>query len=209
MKIEELYGITKILVSKLHSEGIYEIEDLSKSKLKLPEAIIASAKLKRFEVRVNRRRAELEREELERILDGFGELILTGSYRRGKTDMKDLDFMLVTDSTTTNDILKTLPKDVYLPVLKGPKKLLFYSFRNTAIKIDLNIVPVISRAVALVHYTGSAENNIRMRIKAKKSGYLLNDKYILNLETGETIYPETEEEVFEVVGRRYLEPEDR
>lgn len=213
--IEDLYGITRDLVKRLHKEEIFYIRDINKASFKLPDHILASAKLRKYETRVDIPRANLELLELNKYLSGFGELILAGSYRRGKSDMKDLDFILISDYADTGSMIKSLPKDVYLPVLKGDRKVMLYAVRRdknkklSSIRIDLVVVPTLSRAVALVHFTGSAKNNIRLRIAAKRRGLLLNEKYILNLETGETIYPKTEEEVFQIVGVEYQKPEDR
>ena len=213
--IEDLYGITRELVKRLHKEGIFYIRDINKASFKLPDHILASAKLRKYETRVDIPRANLELLELNKYLSGFGELILAGSYRRGKSDMKDLDFILISDYADSVSIVKSLPKDIYLPILKGDRKVMLYSLRQgtnkvkSAIKIDLVIIPTLSRAVSLVHFTGSAKNNIRLRIAAKRRGLLLNEKYILNLVNGEVIYPKTEEEVFQIVGVEYQRPEDR
>jgi len=212
LRIEDLYVITKDLIKRLHKEGIFYIQDIHKASFKLPDHILASAKLRKYETRVDVPRANHELLELNKYIGDFGELILAGSYRRGRQDMKDLDFILVSDNVEMRDIIKRLPDDMYLPVLKGDRKIMLYSidFKDkTVVRIDLVIVPTLSRAVALVHFTGSAKNNIRLRIAAKRRGLLLNEKYILNLENGEIIYPKTEAEVFQIVGVEYQEPEDR
>lgn len=213
LPIETLYGITKEQIKKLHSEGIFLVKDIHKAKFKLSKTIKESARLKEFEQRVTRDRGALEFENLTRILSGMGELILAGSYRRGISDMKDLDFMLVTDSSDMSEVLKALSKSIvpeYFPILHGHVKIMMYSLMNSiAIRIDLNIVPVLSRAVALVHFTGPAESNIRMRVNARRHGLQLNEKYIMNLETGEVFYPKTEREVFEMTGNIFKEPENR
>lgn len=210
--IESIFGMTKKLSDKLHDSGICTVSDLLCSNARVPRSVLVSAELSEIEVRVTRERGELELNELGRILSGLsGELILAGSYRRGSELMKDLDFIFVSDTVTGADIVLALPEE-YHPVLLGDKKIMVYSVRGEpleAIRIDLNVVPRVSRATALVHYTGSKESNIRLRVAAKARGLLLNDKYIMNLSTGKVFYPETEEQVFETVGLKYLEPEQR
>jgi DNA polymerase/3'-5' exonuclease PolX len=114
-------------------------------------------------------------------------LTIVGSYRRQKPFSSDIDVMVVSDNTDAIDLLhsrldKILNGKIY-PYSKGADKMSFIvdmselvGEKNKIYKIDAfrtlpeNAVPM------LLYSTGSKEFNIIMRSRAKKQGYLLNQK---------------------------------
>jgi DNA polymerase (family 10) len=59
----------------------------------------------------------------------------------------------------------------------------------------------------MLYSTGSKENNIRMRAKAKSQGLLLNQYGLFK--KGEKINLKTEKDYYDYLGMKYLEPHER
>lgn len=100
---------------------------------------------------------------------------------------------------------------------RGEKKIMaiyklsnFYQIINNNLygRIDVQLVSVEQANYALLYFTGSAENNIRMRQKAIEMGYRLNE-YSLIDNYGRHLPAESEQKIFEHLNLPYLEPEDR
>ena len=95
------------------------------------------------------------------------------------------------------------------------------NFKNNSIRrVDIRLIPMISYFPALLYFTGSYELNQEMRIIAKKLGYKLNEyglyklvgakgstlKAKLSEDDNEMIDIFSEQDVFQKLGMKYLEP---
>jgi DNA polymerase/3'-5' exonuclease PolX len=74
-------------------------------------------------------------------------------------------------------------------------------------RIDIRFIPFLSWYPALLYFTGSKELNLMMRNKAKKLGYKLNEYGLFK--GSKNIYVESEEEIFDLLEMKYLEPQER
>jgi len=146
-------------------------------------------------------------------------LTIVGSYRRQKPFSSDIDVMVVSDNPDAIDLLhsrldKILNGKIY-PYSKGADKMSFIvdmselvGEKNKIYKIDAfrtlpeNAVPM------LLYSTGSKEFNIIMRSRAKKQGYLLNQKGLFKddkLVEGLN----DEKAYFDILKMDYKEPKER
>jgi DNA polymerase/3'-5' exonuclease PolX len=147
---------------------------------------------------------------------------ICGSYRRQKLTSNDIDLLITSPSIITND-LKTMniimkkiithlhqakfliddmtpnPENKYMGLCQYGK----FPIR----RIDIRFIPVISWFPAILYFTGSKELNLKMRNIAKKYGYKLNEYGLFK--GNKNIYVESEEDIFNLLGMKYLEPQER
>jgi len=132
------------------------------------------------------------------------EFTIAGSYRRGKSYSGDID---IVSPHSFKDFAET---DLVLlrPFACGDDitRTLCYVCGHY-VKIDFFTCAVEDYAAYILYATGSKEFNIAMRIKAKKMGFLLNQK---GLWRGDKKIPvKSEREFFEILEIEYVEPYDR
>lgn len=72
-------------------------------------------------------------------------------------------------------------------------------------QVDFKVVPKKSWPFALLHFTGSKEENIRLRAISNRKGYKLNE-YGFN---DNTFNIKTEKEIYEFLNQIYKEPQNR
>jgi DNA polymerase/3'-5' exonuclease PolX len=74
-------------------------------------------------------------------------------------------------------------------------------------RIDIRFIPFLSWYPGILYFTGSKNLNLAMRNKAKKLGYKLNEYGLFK--GSKNIYVESEEEIFNLLEMKYLEPQER
>lgn len=136
----------------------------------------------------------------------FRRVELSGSLRRGKETVGDLDILAVSDQPEeAARVFCGLP-EVEEVLAQGPKK---SSVRlHGGLQADLRIVPAESFGAALQYFTGSKAHNIRLRERAAARGWKLNE-YGLFDEQDRRIAGRTEEEVYQALGLTWIPPELR
>ncbi len=134
---------------------------------------------------------------------------IAGSLRRMKETIGDID------------ILVSAPKERWTKVhehfVKYPeiKKVLAKGETKSSVvlkngrQVDLRTVEAHSWGAALQYFTGSKQHNIRVRDIAKEKGLKINEYGVFKAETGERLGGKSEEEVYELVGMRWIPPEIR
>ncbi|MBX5468574.1 MAG: DNA polymerase/3'-5' exonuclease PolX [Thermoleophilaceae bacterium] len=80
---------------------------------------------------------------------------------------------------------------------------------NNGMSVDLRIVPPESFGNLLQHFTGSKAHNEQLRADAVRRGLHVSEYGVLDDATGTTRSCATEEEVYELLGLPYIEPELR
>jgi len=141
-----------------------------------------------------------------------------GSYRRGKEQIGDID-IIITCKKDIETIFKRFEKHFkgsILNLVKGPQKA-SYAWTNRDhgniedVQIDLRIMPKEHFIFALMHYTGSVEENIRLRKKALSIGLSLNEYGLTDTKTNKLIsfIPESEKDVYDFLKENYKEPKER
>ena len=132
---------------------------------------------------------------------------VAGSYRRGASTVGDLDILVTGDldnKAFEKAVRKVFPDIAILG--SGETKISFVIFPNN-LQIDIRFLPEESYGAALLYFTGNKDFNVMMRKKAIEMGYLLNE-YAL-FKDGEYYKGATEQEVFEALGMKYVEPSKR
>jgi len=213
IRVRDLYinlGIKnkKDLIKAAKSGDIDKLEGFGK---KLVESILGAiqkgqAKKKRHE----RKEVEPVAKKLIGILKKMKSVNtaeVAGSYRRGAPTVGDLDILVTgdLDNKKFEKAVRLAFPDISI-LGSGETKISFVIFPNN-LQIDIRFLPEESYGAALLYFTGSKDFNVMMRKKAIELGYLLNE-YAL-FKDGEYYRGETEEEVFEALGMKYVGPTKR
>jgi DNA polymerase/3'-5' exonuclease PolX len=174
-------------------------------------------------------RAEID--EIKKILekefpkiDG-GNLIfeICGSYRRGKTISGDIDILV---SSSSSDPQKHILKQIVEHFTEigliidnltedGKTKYMGVCKLNdgsVARRIDIRMIPQKNWAAARLYFTGSGQFNVQFRALALQRHFTVNEYGIFHFENGlkgEQIDAATEEDIFKIVGGKYLTPLER
>ena len=172
---------------------------------------------------------------LQKILDwvnqkhfspGENRLQICGSYRRNTHTSGDIDVLFYNTKKSGLDEsflgklllrLKSLGfiKDSLTDKNITTKYMGFCKLSDKAHcrRIDMRCIDSDSLPCALLYFTGSGEFNKNMRSFALKKGYTLNEYGIFKLNKdkskGVQIAVDTEEDVFQVLGKEYVAPENR
>jgi DNA polymerase (family 10) len=124
-----------------------------------------------------------------------------------KETIGDLD--IIASSDYPEDIMDYFInyKDVQQVLLKGITKTSVILTDN--LQVDLRVVKDDSYGAALQYFTGSKEHNVKMRSIALKKGFKLNEYGLFKKGTERFIVGKNEEEIYNKLGLKYIEPELR
>jgi DNA polymerase (family 10) len=132
---------------------------------------------------------------------------LAGSARRWAETCKDLDFVATAnDAEALAEAFAALPLigEVHTKGAAGVK-----AVTHNGLPIDLRIVPPENFGNLLQHFTGSGKHNEALRTEAVKRGFHVSEYGVIDDSTGTTHACATEEEVYELLGMKYIPPELR
>jgi len=142
-----------------------------------------------------------------------------GSFRRKKPTLGDMDLLVIeeNDVPVINLIVDALKeRGIILESLGlGPTKymgIIRVSTENDeiAFRLDIESVKKEEWPFALLYFTGSGGFNEQQRLVAKKMGYRLSEHGIKEVDTGVMVSGiETEKDIFDFLGMKYLPPWDR
>jgi len=139
---------------------------------------------------------------------GIEQIAAAGSLRRGKDTIGDLD-LLVTGPKALDALERFIVHPKAHSVLgKGANKA-SVQFGLEGLQVDLRALPHESYGAAMQYFTGSKEHNIALRLRAQKLGLTLNEYGLFRVEDEMRVAGETEEEVYEKIGLRWIPPELR
>jgi DNA polymerase (family X) len=151
-----------------------------------------------------------------RALDDVSRVTITGSFRRRKEVVRDLDFLVATkkpEEVSKHFVTHPFVESV---IAQGPTK---SSVRlRSGIQADLRVVTSAQYPFALNYFTGSKEHNIVMRQRALERGWTLNEYRLEQVEESRRKtkseaqpVPEIHEEcdLYRALGLDYVEPELR
>ena len=139
---------------------------------------------------------------------GIEQIAAAGSLRRGKDTIGDLD-LLVTGPKALDALERFIVHPKAHSVLgKGANKASI-QFGLEGLQVDLRALPHESYGAAMQYFTGSKEHNIALRLRAQKLGLTLNEYGLFRVEDEVRVAGETEEEVYEKIGLRWIPPELR
>jgi DNA polymerase (family 10) len=132
---------------------------------------------------------------------------IAGSARRMAETCKDLDLV-----ATANDPEALAAAFCELPLIDEAHSSGAAGARaitNNGISVDLRIVPPENFGNLLQHFTGSGKHNEAMRTEAVRRGFHVSEYGVIDDSTETTHACATEEEVYELLGMQYIEPELR
>jgi DNA polymerase (family X) len=158
-----------------------------------------------------------------REVAGVEEVAYAGSARRYRDDVGDLDVLVASaDPDPVTEAFLDLP-DVARTVGSGGTKTSVST--HDGLQVDLRVVPPESFGAALIYFTGSKAHNIRLRQRALRRGWTLNEYALAELppeaaadgdadtppdvEPGPVVAARTEEEVYAALELSWVPPELR
>ena len=151
------------------------------------------------------------------------EMLVCGSYRRGADFCSDADLLFSWKPGHRQDSGKECIGRL-VDALKEKKFIVDYFNKNnhhsvflgicrlgperSARRFDMKMWPRESLACALLHFTGNADFNRRLRLYAKRHGFKLSDLGLTRAD-GAVVKCCDESEVFHALGLQYVAPADR
>jgi DNA polymerase (family 10) len=136
---------------------------------------------------------------------GVEQVCITGSYRRMRETVGDLDLVATArDAAPIMDRFTRHP-DVSQVLSRGPTRSTV--ILKSGLQVDLRVVPAESWGAALQYFTGSKAHNIVVRRMAQDKGLKLNEYGLFRGET--RIAGDTEASVYAAVGLPWIPPELR
>ncbi|MEW2396030.1 DNA polymerase/3'-5' exonuclease PolX [Streptomyces sp. NPDC046862] len=133
-----------------------------------------------------------------------------GSLRRLRETIGDIDILAAAEES--GPLMRAFTELPYVTevIARGGTKTSVRT--DKGLSADLRVVPPDSWGAALQYFTGSKAHNIRTRERAVHQGLKLSEYGLFDVETGEKIVSETEEDVYARLGLPWIPPtlrEDR
>jgi DNA polymerase (family 10) len=135
------------------------------------------------------------------------EVILAGSARRRADSVKDLD--LIATSSDPAALAARLGELEQIELLSSHGPAGARARTHSGLSVDLRIAAPEQLGNLLQHFTGSGRHNAALREAAVRRGLHVSEYGILDDATGQTQTCASEEEVYELLGLAYIEPELR
>jgi DNA polymerase (family 10) len=161
--------------------------------------------------RIKRADAEAINKAIRSILNKFSKgYAMAGSYRRGHNDMGDIDFILI-DANITSIISALMEKGLMFRIARHGESVatVIMKNKNRECQVEFNSTKAASFGAALLHSTGPFNFNIELRTYAKVKNWLLNQHGLYLLATNKRVAGKTEEQIFNVLGYKFIPPLDR
>ena len=151
---------------------------------------------------------------------------IAGSVRRRKETIGDADFLITIDESQPASVKTTAGKIMdFFVGMPEVARVFAHGKTKSAIKLkngldmDLRVVSEESYGSALNYFTGSKDHNVELRRMAMAKGYKLNEYGLFEVKklkvpgragkSEKLIVGKTEEEIYEKLGLKYIEPEMR
>ena len=132
--------------------------------------------------------------------------VVAGSWRRGCDNIGDIDLVVL--DIDIDKVRKWFKKYADSVIVRKYDGAIIGGFMD-GIRVEFYVTTLDSFGATLQFATGSAQHNIRLRIKAKRMGLKLSDKGIFDRETGEKLGGKTEKEIYEILQEPYPRPHER
>ena len=136
---------------------------------------------------------------------GVSEVEIAGSYRRGRDTVGDLDVLV--GARTAAATLKALRTYRDLRTLTAAGTTKATGVLRNGMQVDIRVVAPQSFGAALHYFTGSRDHNIHIRRRAQERGYKLSEYGLFR--GRKRVAGASEEELFEVLGLKWIAPELR
>jgi DNA polymerase (family 10) len=186
-KLVGLFGIKEKTIENI----LHGIELLKKAKARMPLSVAVQT-ADEF-IRALKKLPEVK------------EISPAGSLRRQKETVRDIDILMISNNPAKVMDVFTKLGSVKEVLAKGETK---SSVRTKDdIQIDARVVEPKSFGAALLYFTGSKNFNIHLRKMAQAKALKINEYGVFKKE--KYLVGQTEEEIFKLLGMRYVEPELR
>jgi DNA polymerase (family X) len=151
-----------------------------------------------------------------RTAPGVHEVVVAGSFRRRRETVADIDLLVETDQPAA--VIDKLHRAPWVERVgghggrTGAHRSTVQLMRGP--QVDLLTMPVGAAGTYLIHFTGSAEHNVRLREMARDRGWSLSEHAFTRLDdegqpTSEQRTFATETEVYDFLGLPFIPPELR
>ncbi|HSD43841.1 MAG TPA: DNA polymerase/3'-5' exonuclease PolX [Burkholderiales bacterium] len=206
--LHESLGIDTLpqLLEAARKEKIRDIPGFgAKTEMHIVDAVQARlGQAKRFKLAVAAQYAQPLAAYLQKA-KGAREVVIAGSYRRGKETVGDIDILVTVASGAP--VMERFVKypEVREVLAKGDTRATIVL--KSGLQVDVRAVPPESFGAALHYFTGSKAHNIAIRRLAQERGLKLNEYGVFKGE--KRIAGETEESVFAAVDLPWIPPELR
>ena len=154
-------------------------------------------------------------ERVTRSLDGIPgveSVVPAGSYRRRRETIADIDILV--ETTNPSEVIEALHGSPWVERVgghggrTGGHRTTVQLLRGP--QVDLMAMPPGAAGTYMVHFTGSAEHNVRLREMARDHGWSLSEHGFTSLEDAGTRRTfATEEETYAFLGLPWIPPELR
>ncbi len=144
-----------------------------------------------------------------RGLPGVQRVETAGSLRRGRETIGDLDLLCIAaDGPATIAAFAKLAGVTQVLAAGDTKGSALFAFESgETVQVDLRVVPAESFGAAWQYFSGSKEHNVRLRERAVKRGWSLNE---YGLTEGERVIASREEaDIYAALGLPWIPPELR
>jgi DNA polymerase beta len=142
---------------------------------------------------------------------------LAGSYRRKLPELGDIDVIIynkksdISMKTIINGLKKIIVSTISLGETKFSGLIALKKSKSLVRRLDIRVVPYDNYWTTLLYFTGSKDFNKKMRLIAKKKGFLLNEYGLYKIASTNKIKLNinNEEDVFKKLNMKYVAPENR
>jgi DNA polymerase/3'-5' exonuclease PolX len=226
----KIHGVGMVKAKSLVKMGIDSIKSLEKA-VKKDHSILNTTQKKGLQyytdiqLRIPRSEMILHNKKLvslTKYIDPDLDLEIVGSFRRGEKNSGDIDVLLtvyrkISEQKRTSifkKVIKVLKESDYIveDLSSGKTKYLGICKMNKskpARRIDILITSQEEYPFALMYFSGDATLNVELRKAAIDQGLRLNEYGLTNVKTKKKIKLESEKEIFEYLGFKYIPPKKR
>src|SRR5258708_2811428 len=141
-------------------------------------------------------------------IGGVEKITAAGSLRRGRETVGDVD-LLVTGPAATAVLDRFVAYPKVGEVLGRGENKASAKVGHQGLQVDVRALPRESYGAGLQYFTGSKEHNVALRSRAVRMGFKLSEYGLFRSEDDTLVCSETEEQIYEALGLRWIPPEMR
>ncbi|MFT7622611.1 MAG: DNA polymerase (family 10), partial [Myxococcota bacterium] len=135
-------------------------------------------------------------------IDGVVRVQYCGSLRRFRETVGDLDIVVAsTRPEPVMEAIRSRPEVREIIVSGATKTTVVFA---SGLQIDVRVVAPEQYGAALLYFTGSKAHNIKLRMRAIKRGWTLNEYGLTHVETGSVIASESEEDIYRALDLPFI-----
>lgn len=207
------YGIGPVTAVKFYNQGLRNLEDLW-FRANLTDAQKVGIMWRdHINLRIPRDEMDIINQTLGALLDRYGlKWDIAGSYRRQEPSSGDIDLLVESRPDLNMEglisiIRPFIPADLAIGE-KFYKGIFRLSDQYNGHRIDVRLIDPQSYIFGLLYFTGSQHFNILMRQRAISLEMTLNEYGLYN-KNRERQNANTEKDIFDILGLKYIQPSER